>query len=54
MSNNNDASAEVIFEYTGEGCVVPKYVTSVRFHPSVVEVENEAFKWGCVRSSSPI
>ena len=43
MLTNNDADAEVVFEYTGEGCVVPKDVTIVRFHPSVVEVENEAF-----------
>ena len=34
------------FEYTGKGCVVPKDVTSVQFHPSVVEVEDGAF-WGC-------
>ena len=32
------------FEYTGKGCVVPKDVTSVQFHPSVVEVENAAFR----------
>ena len=47
MLNNDadaEASAEVVFEYTGEGCVVPKCVTIVRFHPSVVEVEDEAFK----------
>ena len=43
MSNNNDSSAEVMFDYTGKGCVVPKDVTSVRFHPSVVEVERVAF-----------
>ena len=43
MSNNNDASAEMVFEYTGKGCVVPKNVTTVRFHPSVVEVEIRAF-----------
>ena len=43
MSNNSDADAEAVFEYTGEGCVVPKDVTIVRFHPCVVEVENLAF-----------
>ena len=44
MSNNNDASTDEIFEYAGdEGCAVPKDVTIVRFHPSVVEVENKAF-----------
>ena len=42
-NNNNDVSAEVVFEYTGKGCVVPKDVTIVRFHPSVVEVEDDAF-----------
>ena len=44
MSNNNDADAEVVFEYTGKGCVVPRNVTIVRFHPSVTEVENKAFQ----------
>ena len=43
MPSNNDASTEMEFEYTGKGCVVPKDVTIVRFHPSVVEVENRAF-----------
>ena len=38
MQSNNE------FEYTGKGCVVPKDVTSVRFHPSVVEVDYEAFR----------
>ena len=44
MSNNINASTEMAFEYAGEGCVVPKDVTIVRFHPSVVEVEHHAFK----------
>ena len=43
MSNNNDISTEVEFEYTGEGCLVPKHVTIVRFHPSVIEVYDNAF-----------
>ena len=43
MSNNNGASTDEIFEYTGKGCSVPKDITIVRFHPSVVEVEKEAF-----------
>ena len=44
MSNNNiNESAEVEFEYTGKGCVVPKDVTIVQYHTSVIEVENEAF-----------
>ena len=34
---------EVVFEYTGKGSSVPKGVTIVRFHPSVVEIEYEAF-----------
>ena len=32
-----------MFEYTGKGCAVPKNVTIVRFHPSVTEVDDEAF-----------
>ena len=44
MSNSINASADdEVFEYTGEGCVVPKNVKIVRFHPSVVEVEKRAF-----------
>ena len=43
ISNNNGASTEVVFEYTGKGCSVPNDVTIVRFHPSVVEVEDYAF-----------
>ena len=39
MESNNE------FEYTGKGCAVPKYVTRVRFHPSVIEVENRAFQY---------
>ena len=37
--------AEVIFEYTGKGCSVPKDVTIVRFRPCVVEVESRAFRY---------
>ena len=44
MSNNNTVDTEVEFEYTGEGCAVPKDVTIVRFHRSVVEVEKRAFR----------
>ena len=44
MMLNNNADAEGVFEYTGKGCVVPKNVTIVRFHPSVIEVEYEAFR----------
>ena len=44
MLTNNDADDEVVFEYTGKGCVVPEDVTIVRFHPSVVEVDDKAFQ----------
>ena len=44
MSNSINASTEEVFEYTGKGCVVPKDVTIIRFHPSVVEVEKRAFQ----------
>ena len=40
MSNKK---AKVVLEYTGEGCVVPKNVKVVRFHPSVIEVGGYAF-----------
>ena len=43
MPTNNDVDNEVVFEYTGEGCVAPIDVTIVRFYPSVVEVGDEAF-----------
>ena len=33
-----------VFGYTGNGQIVPKEVFSVRFHPSVIEVGDEAFK----------
>ena len=39
-------SSEKVFEYTGEGCVVQKDVTIVRFHPTVTEIGNYAFR-GC-------
>ena len=44
-NNDNTSADEVEFEYTGEGCVVPKNVTIARFHPSVIEVENWAFQY---------
>ena len=45
MESNNEMLAEVLFEYTGKGCVVPKNVTIVRFHSSVIYVENNAFQF---------
>ena len=44
MESKHDVSAEVVFEYTGKGCSVPKNVTIVRFHPSVVYVDSESFR----------
>jgi len=32
-----------VFEYTGNGQIVPKDVVRVRFHPSVVKVDDKAF-----------
>jgi len=40
MSN---ATSKVMYEYTNTGEYVPENVTHVRFHPSVVKVDNEAF-----------
>ena len=48
MLNNNDVDTKVVFEYTGVGCVVPKDVAIVRFHPSVAEVEYDAFR-NCIK-----
>ena len=50
MSNSINASDEVVFEYTGIGCVVPKDVTIVRFHPDGIEVEGRAFSY-CIEGS---
>ena len=36
------------FEYTGNGQTVPKDIVSVRFHPSVGVVDNDAF-YNCKR-----
>ena len=54
MESKNDVSSdEGVFEYTGEGCVVPKNVTIVRFHSSVVvEVDSEAFR--CCKQLSEV
>ena len=35
---NDDTSSKVVIEYSGQD--VPKNVTHVRFHPSVVKVDN--------------
>lgn len=43
----DEASSNEVFEYTGKGQIVPKDVVSVRFHPSVTEVEVMAFS-NCV------
>jgi len=42
---NSDNMIPQIFEYKGHG-IVPEDVTHVRFHPNVVEVEENAFR-GC-------
>ena len=36
-------ASDDVFEYTGSGQTVPKNITHVRFHPSVVKVDNNAF-----------
>ena len=36
-----------VFEYTGNGQSVPKNVVSVRFHPSVVSIDDGAFEYCC-------
>ena len=41
---SSNASSDEVFEYTGNGQVVPKDVVSVRFHSSVVDVDDNAFR----------
>ena len=36
-------SADVVFEYTGDGCSVPKDITRVRFHEGLETIEVGAF-----------
>jgi len=38
-----NTSHKVLFEYTGNGQVVPKDVVRVQFHPSVIKVDDKAF-----------
>ena len=52
MSSNT--SNDEVFEYMGNGQRVPKDVVSVRFHPSVVEVDNEALFLWTLDTSSPL
>ena len=40
---NIHTSADVVFEYTGDGCSVPKDVTSVRFNNGLQRIGNHAF-----------
>ena len=42
-SNKIDMDDVNVFEYTGNGQTVPEDVVSVRFHSSVIEVEEKAF-----------
>ena len=32
-----------MFEYTGDGCLVPKDITSVRFNEGLIKIGEEAF-----------
>ena len=43
MDNKGETSADVVFEYTGDGCSVPKDVTSVRFREGLQKIGNDAF-----------
>ena len=40
----DEEASDDVFEYTDNGQIVEKDVVSVRFHPSAIEVRNEAFK----------
>ena len=41
--DNRGTSADVVFEYTGVGCSVPKDVTSVRFNDGLQKIGVQAF-----------
>ena len=45
MDNNRETSADadVVFEYTGVGCSVPRDITSVRFIDGLQKIGNGAF-----------
>ena len=44
--DNRESAADVVFEYTGDGCSVPKDITSVRFNDGLQRISSCAFK-GC-------
>ena len=41
--DNRETSADVVFEYTGVGCSVPKDITSVRFNDGLQKIGDYAF-----------
>ena len=41
--DNRESSADMVFEYTGDDCSVPKDITSVRFSEGLQMIEAEAF-----------
>jgi len=43
MDNDRETSADVVFEYTGNGCSVPKDITHVRFHDGLQKIEDWVF-----------
>ena len=43
MDDNRETSTDVVFEYTGDGCSVPKDVISVRFTEGLQKIGDEAF-----------
>ena len=42
-NRETSADADVMFEYTGDGCSVPKDIISVRFHEDVQKIGRMAF-----------
>jgi hypothetical protein len=42
--SSSSSPADDVFGYMGKGQAVPKDVVSVRFHPSVIEVDDDAFR----------
>ena len=43
LDNRDTSAADVVFEYTGDGCYAPKDITSVRFIEGLQKIGNSAF-----------
>ena len=44
MDNRETSAEDVVFEYTGVGCAVPKDITSVRFNEGLQKIRDGTFR----------